>query len=76
MDSFFFSAYSFQIRARERLNLPPYKGSTLRGGMGQMLQRMVCRRRGQSCEECLVSVRCPYALIFKNPLPAGRTPFA
>ncbi|MCL6449019.1 MAG: CRISPR system precrRNA processing endoribonuclease RAMP protein Cas6 [Armatimonadetes bacterium] len=52
------------------LLLPPYKGSTLRGGFARVFQRLVCARRSESCRECLLKESCPYHLVFETSPPA------
>ncbi|MHB1420051.1 MAG: CRISPR system precrRNA processing endoribonuclease RAMP protein Cas6 [Bacillota bacterium] len=53
------------------LLLPPYKGSTLRGGFGQVFQQIVCAQRGQDCKVCLLGNTCPYKYIFETTPPPG-----
>jgi CRISPR-associated endoribonuclease Cas6 len=49
--------------------LPPYKGSTLRGGFGTTFRRVVCIARDKECSECLLKGRCVYSYIFETPVP-------
>lgn len=51
------------------LNLPPYKGSTLRGGFGHVFRRIACSQPGQECSGCMLAQSCPYALIFEPAPP-------
>ncbi|MHB8170817.1 MAG: CRISPR system precrRNA processing endoribonuclease RAMP protein Cas6 [Thermincolia bacterium] len=55
----------------EGLLLPPYKGSTLRGGFGKAFQRMVCSQRDKECHQCLLQNTCPYSYIFETAPPPG-----
>lgn len=48
--------------------LPPWKGSTFRGGFGWALRRAVCVTRGNECAICLLAGRCLYALTFEADL--------
>ncbi|WXJ94019.1 hypothetical protein MCACP_04830 [Neomoorella carbonis] len=41
------------------LTLPPYKGSTLRGGFGRVFHRITCSGREGHCRECLLQGNCP-----------------
>jgi len=64
------ASYRFSIQAQEELHLPPYKGSTLRGGFGVALKRVACyQRKGGPCRTCLLKGNCPYAYIFESILP-------
>jgi hypothetical protein len=60
----------FRTRARDDLDLPTYKGSTLRGGFGQALKRVTCALRNQECRHCLLRERCVYLYLFETPPPA------
>jgi hypothetical protein len=62
--------FIFSIRALSDLNLPAYKGSTLRGGFGQALKRVTCALRNQDCRQCLLRERCVYLYLFETPPPA------
>ncbi len=46
------------------VTLPPYKGSTLRGGFGHALKKVSCALRRQQCKECLLAASCCYPLVF------------
>ena len=62
--------YRFTLEAVERLGLPRYKGSTLRGGFGAVFKRTVCfQREVKSCADCLLQANCPYAYIFETAPP-------
>ncbi|MGB9804968.1 CRISPR system precrRNA processing endoribonuclease RAMP protein Cas6 [Desulfofundulus sp.] len=54
------------------LFLPAYKGSTLRGGFGQVFRRITCSMRQKECRGCLLRYNCPYAYIFEtSPHPGS-----
>ncbi|GAB6158204.1 CRISPR system precrRNA processing endoribonuclease RAMP protein Cas6 [Desulfotomaculum varum] len=53
------------------LVLPPYKGSTLRGGFGSAFQRIACAQRNNICKNCLLKISCPYVYIFETTPPPG-----
>ena len=55
----------------EGLILPPYKGSTLRGGFGKAFQQVVCSQRDKECRRCLLQNTCPYSYIFETAPPPG-----
>jgi hypothetical protein len=62
--------YHFNLQAVERLGLPRYKGSTLRGGFGSVFKRTVCfQEEVKSCADCLLKANCPYAYIFETAPP-------
>jgi len=55
LENFIFSKYLLTIIPTENLTLPPYKGSTLRGGFGSVFRRISCIDKNvQSCKECLL----------------------
>lgn len=64
------SRYRFTLSADDPMLLPPYKGSTLRGGFGHAFKRMVCfQPEVRTCSECLLRNTCPYAYVFETPVP-------
>lgn len=70
--SFTVAMYELSIEAGEQgLSLPPYKGSTLRGGFGSAFKRIACSLRGPECRSCLLKSNCPYAYIFETAPPPG-----
>lgn len=69
LEGFEFSRFSFHIEAEEEIILPPYKGSTFRGGFGVAMKRVVCVARGKSCDECILKYKCIYSYIFETPTP-------
>ncbi len=71
-DALSLSTYRLTLVARDRLELPPYKGSTLRGGFGINFKRMVCfQPKGQPCQACLLRHNCPYPYLFESFPPPG-----
>jgi len=65
------ASYRFTLMARDELHLPPYKGSTLRGGFGHAFKRVVCfQREVKTCQGCLLRENCPYAYIFDTSPPS------
>ncbi|HOV84909.1 MAG TPA: CRISPR system precrRNA processing endoribonuclease RAMP protein Cas6 [Syntrophobacteraceae bacterium] len=57
-----------EVRARNRVALPPYRGSTLRGAFGLALLRSACVLRQQKCPTCLLRRKCIYSYTFETPL--------
>jgi len=64
---FSWAVFEFNLIANEKLYLPEYKGSTLRGGFGNMFRRVVCTVSGQGCQICILNQTCPYAYVFETP---------
>ncbi|MBL7066227.1 MAG: CRISPR system precrRNA processing endoribonuclease RAMP protein Cas6, partial [Anaerolineae bacterium] len=70
LDKLRIAKYRFTLEAVERLGLPRYKGSTLRGGFGAVFKRTVCfQKEVKSCADCLLKANCPYAYIFETSPP-------
>jgi hypothetical protein len=70
LDKLRIAKYHFKLQAVERLGLPRYKGSTLRGGFGSVFKRTVCfQKEVKSCADCLLRANCPYAYIFETAPP-------
>jgi len=64
------SKYNLTISPDEELILPPYKGSTLRGGFGSVFRRISCiERNSKSCKKCLLREKCAYSYIFNTSPP-------
>lgn len=59
------------LEAIEELHLPYYKGSTFRGGFGNMFRRIVCALKLQDCLDCMLKSRCIYAYVFETPSNEG-----
>jgi hypothetical protein len=69
-DSIQAGKFVFRIRAVDDLNLPVYKGSTLRGGFGSALKAVTCALKRQDCATCLLRDRCVYLYLFETPPPS------
>jgi len=63
------SKYRFTIRPEKELILPPFKGSTLRGGFGIALKQSVCFEKGRECIQCVHRYKCIYSYVFESPIP-------
>lgn len=61
--------FQFILKATEPISLPPYKGSTLRGGFGTAFRRVVCVMKGKECAQCLLKSKCIYSYVFETPPP-------
>jgi hypothetical protein len=67
--TFTLARYRFTIEALEPIHLPRYAGSTLRGGLGSVLRRLVCYRPGTQCPECDLGNDCVYSYLFRTAPP-------
>lgn len=62
------SKFRFIIRPMGELILPPYKGSTFRGGFGHALKRAVCMDREGECAKCVLRSECIYSYVFETSM--------
>jgi len=60
------SKYRFTIKPTRELILPPYKGSTFRGGFGHAFRHAVCIEQEKKCPECSVRSKCVYSYVFET----------
>jgi len=66
------SRYDIKLLAGPHgLVLPPYKGSTFRGGFAGTFRRLICVTGRRECKPCPVKHNCPYALVFESEPPPG-----
>ncbi|MCR4401691.1 MAG: CRISPR system precrRNA processing endoribonuclease RAMP protein Cas6 [Firmicutes bacterium] len=63
--------YEFILEAVDNLFLPPYKGSTFRGGFGTAFRNIACSTRRTDCRDCMLKHACPYAYVFETAPPDG-----
>ncbi len=70
---FSFASFTFHLKAEDRIELPEYKGSTFRGGLGHALKQVWCLRPSQRfCEKnCRMPKQCAYSYIFETPKAWG-----
>jgi hypothetical protein len=61
-----FFRYRFTFRALDRLLLPPFPGSTLRGIFGHGLRQTVCVTRQPECTQCELRRHCVYSYLFET----------
>ncbi len=59
--------YEIRLRSEEESRIPAFPGSTLRGAFGHALKATVCVTHHRDCDNCLVSARCVYPLVFTTP---------
>jgi hypothetical protein len=63
--------YRVTLEALERLALPAYLGSTLRGAFGHVFRTLACP--GRAGESCPVPAACPYHRVFETAPPPDAT---
>jgi len=63
----YFSLFKFSLSPIERILLPHYKGSALRGGFGTVFKQVACTVRKQYCHQCILKATCAYSYIFETP---------
>src|SRR3989337_2930807 len=59
------------LNVLDSIVLPPYKGSTFRGGFGHAFKKVVCTIRNRECNDCILKSRCIYSYVFETPPPEG-----
>lgn len=64
--SLILSKVTVTLQAETDANLPMFLGSTLRGALASAVKKVACALRVQSCTDCLLIERCPYALLFET----------
>ncbi len=68
-ETFTFGRYRFEFTADQALELPRYKGSVFRGGLGRALREISCSPgRNGPCASCILSKDCAYARVFETPV--------
>jgi hypothetical protein len=66
------AGFQLTLEVLEPMILPPYKGSTLRGGFGTAFRKICCSQRQlEKCKDCLLKETCPYGFIFESSPPDG-----
>lgn len=72
LEEFSIARYTFILQAKETLSLPPYKGSTFRGGFGSVFRKVTCVNKTKECPDCLLKYKCIYSCVFESrPPPDG-----
>jgi len=67
----YFGKYCFSIIFLNNAVLPPYKGSLVRGVLGDSLKNIVCAKNVVPCEQCKLRKECIYAKMFETHLFKG-----
>jgi len=69
------SEVEFDLRAVDRVCLPRYSGSTVRGALGRALHMRTCVTEYETCKGCPLARRCAYAVVWRPAPPeAGTAP--
>ena len=66
LQNFRLARYHVILTARSTIVMPPYAGSTLRGGFGHAFRKMVCTQGDIDCKDCTLKAVCPYPYIFET----------
>ena len=71
LQNFRLARYRLTLTALSTITMPPYAGSTLRGGFGHAFRKMVCTQGPIDCKDCTLKAACPYPYIFETAPFAG-----
>lgn len=63
---------TLSLEPEEKIVLPPYKGSALRGGFGSIFRKAVCVLKKETCLNCLLKDQCSYSYIFETSPPRDK----
>lgn len=66
LQNFRLARYRMSLTALSPISMPPYAGSTYRGGFGQAFRKMVCTQGPIDCRDCTLKSVCPYPYIFET----------
>ena len=66
LQNFRLARYRVILTAHSPISMPPYAGSTLRGGFGHAFRKMVCTQGPIDCRDCTLKAVCPYPYIFET----------
>ncbi len=62
----------FHFQAETRVNLPSFKESASRGGLGQVMKKMICIYSiDKPCYECELTRACAFSVVFAPSNPEG-----
>lgn len=68
LEEFVLAKFVIDLILVDRLLLPPFKGSSIRGALAMQFKRTVCvHPHVKTCEGCYRELDCPYAYIFETP---------
>jgi hypothetical protein len=52
--TFKLAKFRIELKAREPMMLPEFKGSMIRGGFGHVFKRICCASKEISCDNCIL----------------------
>ncbi|MEI6127033.1 MAG: CRISPR system precrRNA processing endoribonuclease RAMP protein Cas6 [Pseudomonadota bacterium] len=73
MSDFTLARFQFSIKLLRGGNLPPYKGSCLRGALGHSLRALACKDVRPTCDGCGSADACLYIRLFKPDQGSGKS---
>jgi hypothetical protein len=56
----------FRLTSIEKMELPQFAGSTIRGAFGNILKEVVCVQPYTKCQDCMLRNRCVYTYLFES----------
>jgi hypothetical protein len=68
--TFSWARFEFTMQTQMPSFLPPYKGSTIRGGFGHSFRKTCCTMYKMECINCMLNQNCAYSYIFETPKAA------
>ena len=66
LQNFRLARFDVNLKAISTIVMPPYAGSTLRGGFGHAFRKMVCTQGPIDCTDCALKAVCSYPYIFET----------
>ena len=69
LQSITFIRVRLTFEAIDPISLPVYKGSAIRGCLGETLRKETCPFRGSNCEKCRDRFDCPFSQLFNSYVP-------
>ena len=66
LQNFRLARYQMILTALAPISMPPYAGSTYRGGFGHAFRKLVCTQGPIDCRDCTLKAVCPYPYIFET----------
>lgn len=61
------SKVELKFSSNEKIDLPPFIGSTIRGAFGNILKETVCVQKNIDCRKCMLRNICTYTYLFESP---------
>ncbi len=71
MTGFRFERFVFTAEVMDDLYLPPFKGGSLRGALGELIRQVVCVKKRGVCSDC-GEASCVYRTLFEATDEKGR----